>query len=270
MTKKSTLSPPETFPPYKFDAGTLAASWLAVALASGKDEDRPSLHRTVLVECFRYGVRLVATDGIVLLTAWVPAAAFTSPPEPAVDEAPTEVVIAIDAHGRGAGLMGHLRRLAAAGEEVGVPVSATIRVGTPPIDPTETMELAGFEQRCLIIEHPGSEELALPLFEGEYPKWRGILATHEPVATEAIALSPEIIGRLAKLGKLMPGALLWRFGGPVGAATLEIGSVSGAVMPMRWPGIDGPDEGKTTEGVSDLGAARARKKTTTEGEGTKP
>lgn len=222
---------------FTFHASALAPAWLAVAQASGKDDESPALSRTTLVEFHDSGTRLVATDGCLLLAAWVPLVEFD--PEPDVHEAPTASVIAIDAHGRGAGLMAHLRKLAAQAEKDGAPaVEITFSVGKPPAEPNATAEFEGLEQRALVVDHPGREELALPLFEGQYPKWRGILATHKAQAPEAIALNPEIIGRLAKLGKFFDEPLVWRFGGSEGAALISIGPVYGAAMPMRWSGID--------------------------------
>ncbi len=188
---------------------------------------------TTLVELFEDGARLIACDGYILLAGWAPLDP-DGPPAPGIDESPELSVVAIDAHGRGKGLMGHLRKLVAASEESGVHVTATLSVGAPPLDPAHTLPLDGMDQRALIIEHPGHEELALPLFEGDYPRWQEILATHEAMAVEAITLNPEIIGRLSKLGRIFPGEFLhWRFGGPGGAALVEIGPIFGAAMPVR-------------------------------------
>lgn len=219
-----------------FDADLLARGWLAVGLASVKDPERPALSHTILVEFYEAGVQLVATDGFMLLSAWVPTDLIA--PAPDLDEEPIEVAVVIDTHGRGAGLMAHLRRLAADTEDTGILVAATIRIGDTPPDPMATVELEGLASQALIIEHPGHEELALPLYEGEYPHWRKFRATHKAVKTSTIALHPDIIGRLAKLGKLYEGPIVWTFGGPMSAAALEIGPVRGVAMPMRWHGVD--------------------------------
>lgn len=166
---------------YSFgDAGALADAWLSVALASARDDERPALSRTLLVEFFGdAGVRLVATDGYVLLSGWV----GTSEQEaPSLEEAPSASVVAIDAHGRAASLMGHLRRLRSDALKEGLPApEATLRVGEPLPEPHTTAEFAGLEPQALIIDHPGREELALPLYEGDYPSWRSILGMAMPV-----------------------------------------------------------------------------------------
>lgn len=56
---------------FKFDARTLALGWLATSLASSNDDDRPALYRTVHVECFSTGMRLLATDSYMLLRSWI-------------------------------------------------------------------------------------------------------------------------------------------------------------------------------------------------------
>lgn len=57
----------ETEAKWHVDAGTRVASkaWRAVSLAAGED-DRPSLDRTMLVEIYPGGIRLVATDTYIL------------------------------------------------------------------------------------------------------------------------------------------------------------------------------------------------------------
>lgn len=219
---------------HKFNAFSLSRTWLAVAIASGNDERVPVLCRTMLVEFFDRGVQLVACDSYMVLTGWVPVGFGDERPD--IDEAPNESVIAIDPHGRGAGLMGHLRKIAAEAAKDGIDVEATFSIGEPPKDPTDTLELDGLEARALIIDHPRREEVALPLFEGDYPNWRQLFHTHEAVATDEIALNPEIIGRVAKLGKLFEPPLRWTFGGENGPAYLEIGAlekIRGLAMPVR-------------------------------------
>lgn len=97
----------------RFDAPTLARAWLSVAQASSSDKDLVTLDRTVAIEEFPTGVRLVATDRYVLLTAWVPdLGAYYEPREPGLDEAPDRTVITKDSDGRGRGLLGYLTQLA--------------------------------------------------------------------------------------------------------------------------------------------------------------
>mgnify|MGYP002132855720 CR=1 FL=1 len=65
----------------KFDVPNLARGWLSVAQASANDKDLPTLHRTIALEVFPNGLRLVATDRYILLSAWVPDLGDTDEPE---------------------------------------------------------------------------------------------------------------------------------------------------------------------------------------------
>lgn len=220
-----------------FDARTLSTGWLSVALAAANDQERPALYRTVCVELFPTGVRLVSVDGFIALHSWVPNAAHSDEPEPDWDEAPATTAIAIDVHGRGRGLLGHLLKLARAKDAV--PFDVRLTIGLLPEEEGQTLE--GMAPRWVMLDHPDHERVTLPVYEGEFPNWRKVLAGFEPHETDAVALNPEIVGRLAKLGKLHGGVgtpLVWRFGGRDRMALLEVGhgepSVAGAAMPVRW------------------------------------
>lgn len=219
-----------------FDAATLARGWLSVALASGADDAVPALFRTLCLEEFSTGLRLVATDSYILLRAWVPGAhAEEFVPEPTDDEAPVSTTVVIDPHGRAKALLAHLLKLTSAKdalpEEVQLNAAASF-------DDDPVPSLAGLEARWVTMEHPDHERLRLQTYEGAYPNWRKVLAGFESKKTSAIALNPELLGRLVKLEKFHAGApLRWRFGGENRMALVEVPSepfVSGAAMPVRW------------------------------------
>ena len=109
-----------TTDPLRFDAATLALAWLSVAQASGSDANLPTLDRTVALELYPDGVRLLATDRYVLLTAWVPTVSARDEEAPHVSELPTRTVVTQDADRRGKGLLEYalkLTRLGKPGEE---------------------------------------------------------------------------------------------------------------------------------------------------------
>lgn len=251
----------------KFPAGPFAQAWLSVAIASSPDKDRPALHRTVLIEQFAEGCRLVATDSYVLLTAWVPDDRHEFATEPALDEAPLAVGVARDPHGRGKGFMAHLLNLARSEETKLDPPEIDVRLGVTDPERANAGTFEGMEAEFIVVEYPDHERLILPAYEGEYPNWRSVVPGFSPVTTEAIALNPEIVGRLAKLGKLNgeDNPLVWRFGGPDKMAQVEVAHsdpfVHGVVMPVRWdfdanrPRVDEPTddaEAPATAPVVDL------------------
>src|SRR5688500_10396647 len=96
----------------RFDAPMMARAWLSVAQASASKDDLAVFSRTVALEEYVNGVRLVATDRHVLLTAWVPNLDTKTHREPELDEAPDRTVIAHDGDGRGKGLLGYVLTLA--------------------------------------------------------------------------------------------------------------------------------------------------------------
>lgn len=217
-----------------FDALHLSRGWLSVALASSTDKDRPQLHRTVCVEHFDHGVRLVATDSYILLHAWVPEL-DSDEPEPGRDEIPDAATIAIDSDRRALGFMQYLYALATADDAPRYEVTvhtAKLRAG----DGQGMFD--GLAPDGIAIEFPGVEKVTLGAYDGGYPNWRKTLAGFAARKTDAVALNADRIGTLAKLGRLHTGPLLWRFGGRDQMALLDVGDsdphVGGAAMPVRW------------------------------------
>lgn len=234
-----------------FDARKLARGWLSVAVASGKDKWRPQLNRTMSIESFPDGVRLVATDSYMLLHSWVPSIEDEDAPEPGVDESPVATAVAIDTHGRAAGFLAHLLVLAKADNAPLYEVRLTLGVVEP--EDEDAQVLGGMEARWVVIEQPDVERLKLLTYEGPYPNWRKVLSGFNAKKTTAVALNSAFLGRLGTLGKINDNApVLWHFGGPDKMALLEVAEsdphVGGALMPVRWdfdrdaPRVDTKDE----------------------------
>jgi hypothetical protein len=223
-----------------FNALHLARGWLSVAIASGSDGNAPALCRTVAIESYPDGVRLVATDSYMLLHAWVPNLADDDedvPPEPELDEAPTLTAVAIDPHGRAKGFLAHLLRLA--GEDDVTTIEVALSLGVVSNADAAAPALEGLEARWVVLEHPDTERLKLPVYDGTFPSWRALYMHFDAEKTESIGLSTDMVGRLSKLGKWWPGCpLVWHFGGEQRAAMVDVheaeNRVSGLVMPVRW------------------------------------
>lgn len=221
----------------RYDAGMLATAWLSVALASGKDPDLPSLNRTVLVEQYSTGLRFVSTDRYMLLRSFAPDLDHKPDDEPGVDEAPDQTAVAMDLDGRAKGLLGYLLGLAHTAAKQGLP---TVEVGVElnATDEADEPTFAGLERRYVRFDYQAQERLQLDVYGGDYPAWRSLATGLASVSTDAIALNPEIVGRLARLGKLHGNLpLVWRFGGESKPAAIEVldsePNVCGVVMPVR-------------------------------------
>lgn len=222
----------------KLNTPTLAAGWLAVAQASANDRDLVTLHRTMALEVYPKGIRLVSTDRFVLLTAWIPD--LRGAEEPHVSELPDRIVVAQDSDGRGKGLLAYMLRLHRKKDGPLIPDS-TIEFDVRMPDgmkPDEDTPLEGMEPKFVVIDVPDMERVWLPVIESDYPDWRPIVAGHQAEVTDAIALWPERLGRLGGVGNYAEGVILWTFGGADRVALVEWPSsephVSGIVMPSRW------------------------------------
>lgn len=226
-----------------FDARYVARSWLAVGLASASDRDRPALHRTIHIEEFAAGLRLVATDSYLLLHSFVPSLDHGLADEPGIDEAPSVTATAIDPHGRAKGFMAHMLKLARQAEEdnddsIDVRVRLNV-LGASDDDGQRAQSFAGMEALSVVVELPDKERVVLDSYEGDWPAWRAVWGTFRPVETNVVALNPDVVGRLAKLGNVCEGrALRWSFGGQDKAARVDVLNaeppVDGLVMPVRW------------------------------------
>ena len=237
-----------------FDARYIARGWLAVAVASAADKGRPALHRTIHIEQHATGLRLVATDSYVLLHSFVPDVEHDLKDEPGLDEVPIATATAMDPHGRAKGFLAHVLKLANQAETRGDDIDIRVRLNVAGVhddDDRQAPTFSGMEALSVVVEQPDVERVVLESWEGQWPAWRAVLGGFRSVDTETIALNPEIVGRLAKLGKVYPAGLLgWTFGGPEKAALVSViyaePAVEGLVMPVRWdfsanaPRVDEP------------------------------
>jgi hypothetical protein len=231
----------------RFDAPTLARAWLSVANASAADKDLTTLNKTVAVEEYLHGVRLVATDRFVLLTAWVPNVDTDTHTEPTLDEAPDRTVVAADLDGRCRSLLGYVISLAnregddyVDGDlELRVEFDARLPAGAPGTEAT----LEGMEPVFTVFDVPDVEKVWVPVVQAEYPDFRPMVHGHIPESTDKISLNPEILERVAKVRKHSFGPLQWSFGGSDKSALIDFNMsephVTGIVMPIRW--LDDPE-----------------------------
>jgi hypothetical protein len=212
-----------------------------VSCASAKDKEaEPALRRTLCVEQFEQGLRLIATDSYRLLVTWVNAEEYDWDDEPGYDELPHATAVAIDEHGRARSLCAYLMQQAQKEENDGL--SALVRLGVPwqaAETPSGELQLDGFDALAIDLEYPDHERLQLPVFEGKYPTWRTVLKSFKPQKTPALALSQESYAAIAKAASYF-GELTQietRFGGTDKALAVAFGSeprVHGLVMPMKW------------------------------------
>jgi hypothetical protein len=227
--------------PIRLDAVQLSRAWLAVAQASGKDKDRPAFDHTVRIDQFTNGVRLSATDSYMVLTAWVPEVDDQFAADPLPDEIPYASAAVIDRHGRAMSLYGYLHKLLGGDNDdvKGLEVHISLNVPWQPDDtPAGDLQIDGFEALAATFEIPDQERLQLEVFEGMYPSLQALLVRQRNVRTDALAINPELAGRLVKASKVFcePTLKLW-FGGkdkPIQVAFGDEPQITGLVMPCSW------------------------------------
>lgn len=227
----------------RFDSNELAVGWLSVAIASSESRDFPAMWRTVHVEQFSTGVRLVAVDGYLALRTWVPLDSDYHP-EPGIDEAPLTTATVIDPDRRGAGILRHARKLwqrAIDGDDQ-APSAINLDLGVV-VDDDNTDGQAtfpGLEPRWALLSLPG-EQVKLPLYDGPFPTWRNVFGRpRRTTRTEAIALAPTMMQRLGQLGALHPPAarIGCQFTGENQPVMIQVVDgepyVEGLAMPCLW------------------------------------
>lgn len=247
----------------RFDAPTIARAWLAVANAASTDKEAPAaIFRAVSIEEYLRGVRLVATNRFILLTAWVPDLEhYYDTSEPGIDEAPERTVIGQDAHSRAKGLMGYALSLAnqyPAEEYVPGQLSLDITfdvrkpIGSGPGD--EAFD--GLEPTYAVLSVPDTEKVYLPIVETASvagTAWRTMVHKHEPEAASQIRLNTEFVERIGRVGKHAAGAVTWSFGGEERAALIDWPDsdphTTGVVMPRK----DDTDDSTVTPDDTDDG-----------------
>lgn len=249
-----------------FHAPDLARGWLATALASTADKGLTQLDRTIAIEDYPHGIRLVATDRFTLLTAWVPNIDTPSDREPELDEAPDRTVIVWDKDGRGKGLLGYLlglwNRLEPAEREfkaedgtftLDLAYDVRLPAGSALAPTDETLE--GLEPSYVVLDVKDTERVYLPVIEALYPSWRAIVHGHVAESTKAIRLNPDRLAILGKLGKYAgdaPPFIEWTFMGAERAALLDMPEtwprIRGVVMPTKWVTEHDPEPKETSVG----------------------
>lgn len=216
----------------EFDGHTFAKGWCSVALAASTDEERPALYRAVSIEVYDHGVQLVATDGYMLLRSWVPCDAEVAS-APTIDEKPLTCMVAQDLNGRAANLLTWV--LKETSKKDALPMAVVVDLG--PASEPDGQAFDGMARQRVTVEVPGSERVELRVYEAEWVTWRALVAQFVGEQTGVVALNPDLLDRLVKLGKIHGKPLVWTFGGHDRLALVEIRDsdpwVTGCAMPMR-------------------------------------
>lgn len=225
-----------------FDARHLATAWLAVTVAAAPRTASPAIARTVSIDSYDgAGIRLTSTDGLILLTAWVPEADYPDRAAPELEEVPDRNVVARDPDGRGSGLMGYLLKLVGDDPDADDAIDLEVRLSLTafrPATPDTPGQLPGMGPRHVALDVTDLERVYLERLDGgTFPAWARLLVGHEPRMTSYVALNPAVLDRVAKAGKFARSNVRWYFAGEDKPARVEVpgpvATIDGLVMPVR-------------------------------------
>jgi hypothetical protein len=195
----------------RFDGPTLARAWLAVMAATGDDRNIGKTYKTIALEQHLRGLRLVASDSRLMLTAYVPDLDHHYDGTPDPEERAEQVHVVSDRNGRARSLLGHVLALSAETDpEAYAPGDIEVRVdfrqehahtrGSGPVQPT----LEGMEPDYATLAVPGRERLNIEIVTDSFPDWRRV-ATHASKRSLGALLPPEQLEKLARIRKLARG-----------------------------------------------------------------
>lgn len=210
------------------NAGRGATAWLNAFLASGQDDSRTALNRTLCVEFFENGVHFVGCDGTILLRTWVPSTEHDDAPFPGIDEIPDETVVVMDPDKFAVGFVRAL--LAASKDAEFSPMSIAVEPA-----PTDEPALGESLAADMLTLHAFGQRLHCRLYDGAYPDWRRLqfgIATAELV--DGMTLAPRMfatVGKLRDVSRVDCG-----FSGDARQITITATGateVRGLLMPMR-------------------------------------
>jgi len=192
------------FPPITLPAELVIPAWRSAAVAS-LNHAGPSLDRTIHIERHATGLRFAATDTFVLVASWAGedrhAIQHVAPDH---DEAPSHTLTAIAADRLMTDFLKHRAAEVKAfnrAEDPGPgPIDITFSLGTidEPDAAQQRLDIGGDDNRRLIVSCD-TERIALPLFDGDYPNWRGILASYKPATRAKVSVRRDILHRIGQL-----------------------------------------------------------------------
>ncbi|WP_232676728.1 DNA translocase FtsK [Nocardioides sp. R-C-SC26] len=223
----------------RFDGREIGHGWLAVAVACGTNKSDAIVYKTVAIEEYDgRGVLLSTTDRRMLLKVWVPDLDFAAPPS--IDEAPDRVVVVRDADGRGRGLLGYVCSLVAREGDDYIPGTVQVRIDFDQRLPagSDPAMLEGMEPTYVVLTVPDVEKVYLEVASGDFPDWRPAADGFVSDLTAEHVSDPELLERLAKVGKHAHGPVRIQFAGEGETARIDYPKsdphVSGFLAPVNY------------------------------------
>ena len=153
----------------RLPAASAATAWLNAFLATGQNEERPALCRTLSLEFHDNGLQLIGCDGTILFRSWVVEDGHDGRAWPDIAEVPRREVVVMDRDGFGVAFM---RTLLSAANAAAAPelVEVSFDLEYPELEELPSLG-DEFRPKHLVMRAQG-QRLDLRLYDGEYPVWR--------------------------------------------------------------------------------------------------
>lgn len=214
-------------------AARLATAWLNAFLATGQDESRPALCRTLSLEFFQNGLQLIGCDGTILFRTWTPEFGHEETEWPDMAEDPLRRIVVMDPDGFGLAFMRTLLSSANASEH---PELLDVTFDIDAVDDEDEPALGDVLRPQRLIIGAFGQHLELRLFEDEYPNWRRAMFGIDPAElVDQMRIALRMMKTVAKLKGV--GALNLEFLGEDRQIRFHSGPadapVAGLIMPMR-------------------------------------
>jgi hypothetical protein len=222
-------------------AHATARAWLNAFLATGDEENRPVLNRTLCLEFFAGGVQLIACDGTALFRSWVPLVADDKSESavndwPVTAELPDRSIVIMDTEGFGLAFMRSLLRVTADEERQ----FELLAISTAPADDGATLALGEeFATERLTLRACG-QRIDLRLYDGPYVNWRNArLGMDDVERVDGLTIGTHVFQLVGKL-KAVNAVDLEFYGDRkhVVFAARGVTEVRGLLMPMRRQKVD--------------------------------
>ncbi|MGV3707973.1 MAG: hypothetical protein ACO1Q7_03965 [Gemmatimonas sp.] len=184
------------------NARAAALAWLNAFLATGQNEDRPLLYRTLAIEFFDAGVQFIGCDGTAIFRAFVPRAphdeepGYKEPEWPILAEAPERSIIVMDSDSFAIGFMRTLLRVT--NEDFNA--HQLLHISTSPIDEGAELSLGEEFLKDRLTLRSCGQRIDLPLFEDKYPNWREAkLGLDAAEHVEGLTIAPRIMAMTGRI-----------------------------------------------------------------------
>lgn len=228
----------------ELSARRFALAWRAVFAAASDDAHRTELCDTVLLEQHDdRGIRLVSTDTVAMLWAWVGYTEADQLAPPELEEAPDRTLLVADYSGLPRTLFAHI--IGSTKTKEGVDRLSPLRIRVGVFEERGNQPTLGSEvDRAGVILFYANEAVALPVVEVDFPTWRTVAQARPARGLKRVGFRPDYLRFMGGIRIDDAEAVELDLLGKAGIALRVPGDpiIHGRVMPVRLADADEAEE----------------------------